>query len=102
MCNFGSIRSRLVVLGSTVAAAILSLWLAWALMLDNPLVASVCFWIAFGWALGAGASLLAVFRALASFNNDATTEKAYSSPCSTLKMAIGALVPVVVSLLVIS
>ena len=102
MCSFASIRRRLVVLGFTVAAAILSLWLAWALMPNNPLLASFCLLIAFGWAASAGASLVAVIRALASFCAHATAVKMYDSPCSTLKIAIGGSVPVVVSLLVIS
>jgi hypothetical protein len=71
-------------------------------MLDNLLVAPLCFWIAFGWAVGASVSLFAVFRALASFCADVSTEEAYDSPCSTLKIATGGSVPVVVSLLVIS
>ena len=100
MSNFASVRNWLAVFGSTISAAILSLWLAWAEMSDHRLVAILCFWMALGWALGAGWGLFFAVRALDTFRLRGTATS--NSPCSTLKFVLGGWVPVVASLAVIS
>lgn len=102
MSSFALLRNWLILLWSTIAAAISALWLAWRMMLDHPLPALICFWVALGVALGSGMCLFFTLGAVNRFRACVTTMSACSSHCSILKTVIGGCIPIVASLSLIS
>lgn len=100
MSDLRRVRNWLAALASTIGASISSLWLAWTAMSDYKLLTIICFWVALGWALGAGACVFRTVRALDTFRSGTATTS--NSPCSTLKFALGGWAPIVASLALIS
>ena len=102
MHSFAPVRSRLILLGSIIAAALLFLWLGWRLMLGSSSAAIICFWAALVCALGAGVCLFSTFVALDTFRSLANACSTCDDRRSNLKLILSLGVLLVTSLVVIS